>query len=572
MMADIARVNPGHLPDPHRRRAAAPQGHLGARGLRPRRSGSRRCSGTNGVLLREREARLMRDARRPGRLDQPRLDRPAPPRRVPPPAGRLAGRGAGDRGAPAPSRARLLAPHVASPTGTWARFPAMIDLARELGATRAELLLPRPDGPGRGAHRHRPRRQYERDPHLSGASVRARAALADGAATGAPLLERREDPWCDAGGPRRRPPDPRQVRAALPADPLTSSTPRSPLLAELRPRLLSRPASTTAASRPTGDVTPCPYMPVAAGNLRETGFAELWRAARRSSPTSGEPSSAAAAAPASSREICGGCRCRAYATYGDYLAEDPACALPAGRPRGRADPARGRADVRPRGPLRARRGSPPPGRGSTRSPRSPGRWSSRRWRRTRGARATATVTPALLAEVRSRWGISPGRPFTPASGPAPRGRRTGEPAMAARDEQLPPGRLDLRRRTASSTGWAASPSPRRGLGPRGMERGGDGMVRRRRAVRARHSLAAHARAWLVRALGPVARDFARILTAPGRASARSRWAGSPGGPAPGPWLALGVEVSDAASAPWVFCLLTVVTALMLGRAAWSRDA
>jgi len=27
-----------------------------------------------------------------------------------------------------------------------------------------------------------------------------------------------------------------------------------------------------------------------------------------------------------------------------------------------------------------------------------------------------TVTPTLLAEVRSRWGISPGRPFTPAAG------------------------------------------------------------------------------------------------------------------------------------------------------------
>jgi ribonuclease VapC len=31
----------------------------------------------------------------------------------------------------------------------------------------------------------------------------------------------------------------------------------------------------------------------------------------------------------------------------------------------------------------------------------------------------ATVTPALLAEVRSRWGISPGRPFTPAAGRPP---------------------------------------------------------------------------------------------------------------------------------------------------------
>ncbi|MBI2553938.1 MAG: radical SAM domain protein, coenzyme PQQ synthesis protein E, partial [Candidatus Rokubacteria bacterium] len=30
-------------------------------------------------------------------------------------------------------------------------------------------------------------------------------------------------------------------------------------------------------------------------------------------------------------KICGGCRCRAYATYGDYLAEDPACGYQPGR-------------------------------------------------------------------------------------------------------------------------------------------------------------------------------------------------------------------------------------------------
>jgi len=36
--------------------------------------------------------------------------------------------------------------------------------------------------------------------------------------------------------------------------------------------------------------------------------------------------------------------------------------------------------------------------------------------RSQGAR---TITPALLAEVRSRWGISPGRPFTPAVGSGP---------------------------------------------------------------------------------------------------------------------------------------------------------
>ena len=29
-------------------------------------------------------------------------------------------------------------------------------------------------------------------------------------------------------------------------------------------------------------------------------------------------------------KLCGGCRCRAYATSGDYLAEDPACAYQPG--------------------------------------------------------------------------------------------------------------------------------------------------------------------------------------------------------------------------------------------------
>ncbi len=32
-------------------------------------------------------------------------------------------------------------------------------------------------------------------------------------------------------------------------------------------------------------------------------------------------------------ELCGGCRCRAYAAYGDYLQEDPACRYqPTGQP------------------------------------------------------------------------------------------------------------------------------------------------------------------------------------------------------------------------------------------------
>ena len=75
---------------------------------------------------------------------------------------------------------------------------------------------------------------------------------------------------------------------------------------------------------PEGDVTPCPYMPVTAGNLRQHSFADLWRA------RAGVRRPARSEARRTMRSLrvledLRGCRCRAYATHGDYLAEDPAC-------------------------------------------------------------------------------------------------------------------------------------------------------------------------------------------------------------------------------------------------------
>src|SRR2546427_2663917 len=75
---------------------------------------------------------------------------------------------------------------------------------------------------------------------------------------------------------------------------------------------------------PEGDVTPCPYMPVAAGNLRQSSFADLWRHAPVFDDLR-EPKLGGRCGACEFSKVCGGCRCRAYATYGDYLAEDPAC-------------------------------------------------------------------------------------------------------------------------------------------------------------------------------------------------------------------------------------------------------
>ena len=76
---------------------------------------------------------------------------------------------------------------------------------------------------------------------------------------------------------------------------------------------------------PEGKVTPCPYSPLVAGDLRAQSFAEVWRA----SPvfrTLRTPELGGRCGRCEYREVCGGCRARAYADTGDPLAEDASCA------------------------------------------------------------------------------------------------------------------------------------------------------------------------------------------------------------------------------------------------------
>lgn len=100
-----------------------------------------------------------------------------------------------------------------------------------------------------------------------------------------------------------------------------------------------------------GDVTPCPYLPVSAGNVRERPFGEIWndspvfRALRNPDLLTGK------CGRCGYREICGGCRARAYrgteafshrwcdglekpaAIAGELCAEDPWCPYePGGNP------------------------------------------------------------------------------------------------------------------------------------------------------------------------------------------------------------------------------------------------
>ena len=76
---------------------------------------------------------------------------------------------------------------------------------------------------------------------------------------------------------------------------------------------------------PEGKVTPCPYMPVVAGDLLTQSFQEIWE----SSPVftdlrSGELGGRCGRCEY--REVCGGCRARAYADSGDFMGPDDSCA------------------------------------------------------------------------------------------------------------------------------------------------------------------------------------------------------------------------------------------------------
>lgn len=76
---------------------------------------------------------------------------------------------------------------------------------------------------------------------------------------------------------------------------------------------------------PEGDVTPCPYMTAVAGNVREQRFTEIWQHSPMLLELRDAQQLKGRCGKCEFRELCGGCRCRAYAAFGDYLQEDPAC-------------------------------------------------------------------------------------------------------------------------------------------------------------------------------------------------------------------------------------------------------
>lgn len=75
---------------------------------------------------------------------------------------------------------------------------------------------------------------------------------------------------------------------------------------------------------PDGEVTPCPYMPLSGGSLRDRSFGEIWRTSPLFQALR-TPALKGRCGACEYGDICGGCRARAFASSGDPLAEDPWC-------------------------------------------------------------------------------------------------------------------------------------------------------------------------------------------------------------------------------------------------------
>lgn len=77
--------------------------------------------------------------------------------------------------------------------------------------------------------------------------------------------------------------------------------------------------------RPNGDVTPCPYLPLFAGNLKRESLVGLWESSELFTRIRQRTALGGRCGACEFNSRCGGCRARAYGMTGDLLAEDPLC-------------------------------------------------------------------------------------------------------------------------------------------------------------------------------------------------------------------------------------------------------
>ncbi len=74
-----------------------------------------------------------------------------------------------------------------------------------------------------------------------------------------------------------------------------------------------------------GDVQPCGYLPVSCGNLLQTPLREIWTDSKDLAMMRNTTLLKGKCGICGYRNVCGGCRARAFAATGDYMASEPTC-------------------------------------------------------------------------------------------------------------------------------------------------------------------------------------------------------------------------------------------------------
>lgn len=80
-----------------------------------------------------------------------------------------------------------------------------------------------------------------------------------------------------------------------------------------------------AGIQPNGDVIPCVFMPITVGNLRKKTFWDIWLNSPLLNLLRNRDKLKGFCRECPYKNVCGGCRARAYAYYRDPVAPDPGC-------------------------------------------------------------------------------------------------------------------------------------------------------------------------------------------------------------------------------------------------------
>ncbi len=75
-----------------------------------------------------------------------------------------------------------------------------------------------------------------------------------------------------------------------------------------------------------GEVFPCGYLPFSAGNIRAQSFAAIWRDSAVFKELRNSDNLTGRCGICEYKDVCGGCRARAYYAHSDIKAEEPCCA------------------------------------------------------------------------------------------------------------------------------------------------------------------------------------------------------------------------------------------------------